>query len=187
MKYCRYCEQDLPVEAFSIRKASKDGRALKCRQCDKNYRSSRGKEVYKKLRRESYERNQDKEKAKALTYYRDNRERCVRRHAEYKATTIEQQKEYRRLTKAQIRARVVAYRAALSDRTPSWLTAEDFKAIEEIYILREKMQAETGVEYHVDHVIPLRGRTVSGLHVPGNLQILTASDNLIKGNKYAIR
>jgi len=67
-------------------------------------------------------------------------------------------------------------------RMPSWA---DPKAIRKIYedcaALNEKHGPRS---YHVDHIIPLQGKTVSGLHVENNLQILKASDNLAKSNNY---
>jgi 5-methylcytosine-specific restriction endonuclease McrA len=44
-----------------------------------------------------------------------------------------------------------------------------------------------GIKYEVDHIIPIRGNKVSGLHVPSNLQIIKAQNNAIKGNQYEIR
>lgn len=76
-------------------------------------------------------------------------------------------------------------RAATLQRTPKWLTDEDYWMLNEIYQLAALRTAMTGVEWHVDHTIPLRGRLVSGLHTPLNLRVIPASDNLRKGNRYA--
>lgn len=69
-------------------------------------------------------------------------------------------------------------------RTPKWLTTADFLRIEQAYAMAKLIQDTTGEKQHVDHIIPLRGKNVSGLHVPANLQILPATVNISKGNKY---
>lgn len=66
---------------------------------------------------------------------------------------------------------------------PSWLTLEQLKEIESFYYQAKHRYKETGIPHHVDHIVPLQGKKVSGLHVPWNLQILTASDNSKKSNK----
>jgi len=67
-------------------------------------------------------------------------------------------------------------------RSPAWA---DLEAIRKIYEDCAALNKEHGPRsYHVDHIIPLQGKTVSGLHVENNLQILKASDNLAKSNNY---
>lgn len=64
----------------------------------------------------------------------------------------------------------------IAERTPPWA---DLLEISRIYSMCPE-------GYHVDHVIPLRGKLVSGLHVLENLQYLKIEDNLQKSNKYVI-
>lgn len=63
--------------------------------------------------------------------------------------------------------------------TPPWA---DRAAIKAIYSERERISAETGIEHHVDHVIPLCHSHVCGLHVPDNLRIIPAAENKAKGD-----
>ena len=72
-------------------------------------------------------------------------------------------------------------------RTPKWLTKDEFWLIQQAYNLAQLRTKMTGVAWQVDHVIPLRGKRVSGLHVPTNLQVIPEIVNLKKGNRYATR
>jgi len=74
--------------------------------------------------------------------------------------------------------------AAKRQRTPPWLTAEHPAEIEAHYALAKEAEQIAGEPHHVDHIVPLQGRKVSGLHVPWNMQILPASSNIRKSNKW---
>lgn len=72
-------------------------------------------------------------------------------------------------------------RAAKLRATPSWANAA---AIKTIYEEAKRLSILTGIPHHVDHIIPLQGSLVCGLHVENNLQILTASENSRKKNRF---
>lgn len=70
-------------------------------------------------------------------------------------------------------------------RTPKWLTKEHKAQIDQFTKEVKRLNKEQGSRaYHVDHIIPLNNPKVSGLHVPWNLQILTASENSSKNDKF---
>lgn len=68
-------------------------------------------------------------------------------------------------------------------RTPSWLNKAHLFEIQSIYLYCDGLR-RAGFDYHVDHIIPLNGKNVSGLHVPWNLQVIPAKLNLQKGNNF---
>lgn len=72
---------------------------------------------------------------------------------------------------------------AKNKRTPAWLTEDEHWMIEQAYELAALRTKLFGVAWHVDHVLPLRGKTVSGLHTPYNMQVILGSENCRKGNR----
>lgn len=74
-------------------------------------------------------------------------------------------------------------RAMAKNQTPAWLTPMDKFEINCIYSYCSSLRA-IGLDYHVDHIVPLRGKQVSGFHVSWNLQVIRAEENHRKNNKY---
>ena len=75
-------------------------------------------------------------------------------------------------------------RASRIQRTPKWLSEFDLLAIECKYSVCAMLNKYGSQKFHVDHIIPLHGKKVSGLHVPRNLQVIPGSLNLTKGNVF---
>lgn len=90
-------------------------------------------------------------------------------------------RRYLEMNREAVYATVNARRSRMRDATPKWA---DMKVIRRIYIACARISAETGIAHHVDHIVPLRGRSVCGLHVPWNLQILPDVENRKKSNKH---
>lgn len=83
-------------------------------------------------------------------------------------------------------ARTQKYHASKNNRTPSWLNADEFWMIEQAYELAALRTKIFGFAWHVDHVIPLQGKLVSGLHTPYNLQVIPGRDNISKSNRFTV-
>lgn len=75
------------------------------------------------------------------------------------------------------------YRASKLKATPKWLTESDLIIIKAKYQLAAMLNRETEQRWDVDHIIPLKGKEVCGLHVPNNLRVITREENVTKSNK----
>ena len=120
--------------------------------------------------------NRKKIRQQQKKYFDANREKC---NARSTASILKRQKVEPEL----FAARNAERHAAKLNRTPSWANKE---AISEFYEKARRLTEETGVPHDVDHIIPLRGELVSGLHVESNLQVISSSENRIKNNNYRI-
>ena len=105
---------------------------------------------------------------------------------EYKAKKSQQGKEWFKNNAGIAKAKRARRRASMSNSTPNWLTDIQKAQIAEFYEIATALETQTGIKHHVDHIVPLKANCISGLHVPWNLQILTANENLSKGNRYEI-
>lgn len=109
----------------------------------------------------------DNQRWDKLTYY------CKACSKEYSKTNIDNV----RLTKKK-------YKNSILDNTPIWLTETMLFDINLLYKEAQRLTRATGEQYDVDHIVPLKGTDVCGLHVPWNLQVLSHKDNMKKSNKY---
>ncbi len=104
-----------------------------------------------------------------------------RRHREkHRAMLREKDRLYRETNVDKRRAYAALRRAMLAQATPPWA---DLKAIALVYAEADRLTAATGILHHVDHIVPLKGRRVCGLHVAWNLRPIPAEENRAKLNK----
>ena len=103
-------------------------------------------------------------------------------HAVNKDSVAARKKTYRANNKAIVNANAAKRRAA--QQTPSWLSKFDKLKIRCIYSVAAMLTRENNEPWHVDHIVPLQGKLVCGLHTPNNLQFIKAEHNLVKSNKY---
>lgn len=83
-----------------------------------------------------------------------------------------------------LRARNSKYRCAKIQRTQKWFKDYYAEEVKAIYKFAETLKDFTGLNWDVDHIVPLQGKLVSGLHVPWNLEVILKVDNARKSNKF---
>lgn len=135
-----------------------------CTECDKETKATRrasaDNEQVKRTRREAYQK--------------------------HKEAALLAKKIYRAENKGKINALCAARKKVIKQRTPKWLTAFDRLKIRCMYQLAAMYTRENAEPWHVDHIVPLQGVVVSGMHVPNNLQVLRGLDNIKKKNRYEV-
>lgn len=132
-------------------------------------------------------KNPSKVKAASAKYRDRNHDRLAESNREYRAKNLERvhqnEKKWRQANKSAVRAADRRREMAELQASPRWLTAIGRAQIEEFYEIAAARTAQTGEQHHVDHIHPVRGKNFRGLHVPWNLQVLTAAENLVKSAK----
>ena len=141
----------------------------KVKEQNKAYREKDSSKLAQKEYQQEYAKNNDRSEYQKK-YRSENRQALSDKKREYN----ERHPELKRANSAR-------YRTFKMQRSPSWA---DQERINEIYESAKKAADETGIPHHVDHVIPLQGKNVSGLHHQDNLLIVPGAENLSKGNRF---
>lgn len=94
-----------------------------------------------------------------------------------------QQKTYRIQNLIRIKEYTTLYMRGRKNAAPHWLTETQRKQCQAVYLRAERLTRETGIPHDVDHIYPIKGKTVCGLHVPWNLRAIPAEENRRKHNK----
>lgn len=173
-KTCSKCGEIKLLSEFSADKRVKSGLRASCRSCDSKYQKDNREAL--RIKKVRYKKNNPEYMAKA-------RERNI----EWNKNNLEYKKQWDKKNrdkgtkKYAARLRAAKRYAAKLQRTVAW--SDDWK-IQQFYIVARKLTKMYGVQFHVDHIVPLQGKLVSGLHVENNLQIITADENIRKRNNF---
>jgi len=161
LKRCVVCLEIKEINCFPARKDSKDGHRGDCIACHKlknmDYFQNNKHKIYKN-KKEWLEKNPGKAAKSSAKWAKNNRPKLNARDAKRRAQEI--------------------------NATPLWLTAIQKAQIQEFYDVALAKTVQTGIVYEVDHIHPLKGEKLSGLHVPWNLQVISRKENRAKHNKW---
>ena len=172
MKVCTKCKKMRQENEFAADLRHLDGLQSQCRECQR------------KGAADWYLRNQQVASANACRYYQENKEKqnenARNRYAKDNSNFVAARKSWEKRNRDKTRARWQRHDAAKRQAIPLWA---DHGKIEEKFSLARKMEIDTGISHHVDHIVPLQSDIVCGLHCEENLMVLSASENTRKGNR----
>lgn len=170
------------------------------RQMDRNYAAANREKARQKTRdwtKNNKERKRENDRLYALlnkdkiqtrsVYYRAlNHDRVREQKQKYREENrekiLENQKAWKKANKGKVLANVALRKMRKKNATPPWLTKEQKRQMREIYETAQTLRENLNEDFHVDHIIPITSPFVCGLHVPWNLQILLAEENIRKSN-----
>ena len=143
--------------------------------------------AYHKVYREA---NAEKIAARKAEWKQVNKERLAKKDKAYAEANPEKKTQARKKWIANNPGKDAACKKlnsqARKKRLPTWLSEDDKWMIEQAYEIAALRTKMFGFSWHVDHIIPLNGKNVSGLHVPTNLQVVPWIENLKKHNKFEV-
>ena len=149
---------------------------------------AKDKENQKRLAKEWYERNKELTKERARAWAAANPDKKYQSHLKNRAKDLENHNARNRAWFANNKDKRASYqakrKATILQRTPSW--DPHAHLIVAKYQLAAMLSQAPGIPHHVDHIIPLQGKKVSGLHTFANLRVIPGSDNVKKSNSYTI-
>lgn len=190
MKLCVTCKAQKPLSEFYKRKDSPDGYRNDCKVC----RSSTSLKKYY----ENHEAGKARLKVAHAKRIANSPNFYAERYAKYKEQDLaraklayqanaEERKAKQRLWSKTNRGIANAlskrYKLKKAKATPLWLTPEQIYNMQCTYKVAAQLSETSSQKWHVDHIVPIRGKDVCGLHVPWNLQLLPAKMNMQKGNR----
>jgi 5-methylcytosine-specific restriction endonuclease McrA len=174
MKTCKKCGVEKPIDNFNKHAKTKDNLQPYCKECNS------------KITKQHYLDNKDKVDKRNKEYNKKHKEKIVAYSKQWyennKDLVLERCSLHYKHNKGSYRAKDRKRQLSKLLRTPSWADFERIKSYYNVCAFFNEINGYT--KYHVDHIIPLQGKNVSGLHVHTNLQIIPAKENLSKGNKH---
>lgn len=185
IKKCTTCLIEKTLDEFSKNSRNKvDGRQPKCKACYKQYRLNNLDRI-KSQKREYSKNNSSKAVARVNAWVKENRERSREIKAKWRLKNAEKmasiRKEWAKNNPEYLASSCRKYQALKHNAVPKWA---DNKKIRAIYKESRRLTLETGIQHHVDHIVPIVSKIVCGLHCEANLQILPYNENIKKGNRY---